>query len=96
LVSNPWSPNTITLKNPIGGKVVYQGDRNTHLEAELQLNALKENSIEDIPVVREFQDVFPQELLMTHKYRGSQQSSREVKPKFIDSTQGKPKNIYKP
>jgi hypothetical protein len=23
--------------------------------------------------------------LMTHKYRGSQQSSREVKPKFIDS-----------
>jgi hypothetical protein len=30
---------------------------------------------------------------MTHKYRGSQQSSREVKPKFIDSTQGEPKNI---
>jgi hypothetical protein len=35
-------------------------------------------------------------LLMTHKYRGSQQSSREVKPKFIDSTQGEPKDIYKP
>jgi hypothetical protein len=34
--------------------------------------------------------------LMTHNYRGSQQSSREVKPKFIDSTQGEPKNIYKP
>jgi hypothetical protein len=34
--------------------------------------------------------------LMTHKYRGSQQSSREVKPKFIDSTQGEPKNICKP
>jgi hypothetical protein len=33
---------------------------------------------------------------MTHKYRGSQQSSREVKPKFIDLTQGEPKNIYKP
>ena len=33
--------------------------------------------------------------VMTHKYRGSQQSSREVKPKFIDSTQGEPKNIYK-
>jgi hypothetical protein len=31
-----------------------------------------------------------------HKYRWSQQSSREVKPKFIDSTQGEPKNIYKP
>jgi hypothetical protein len=35
-------------------------------------------------------------LVMTHKYRGSQQSSREAKPKFIDSTQGDPKNIYKP
>jgi hypothetical protein len=34
--------------------------------------------------------------LMTHKYWGSQQSSREVKPKFIDSTQGEPKDIYKP
>jgi hypothetical protein len=34
--------------------------------------------------------------LMNHKYRGSQQSSREVKPKFIDSTQEEPKNIYKP
>jgi hypothetical protein len=33
---------------------------------------------------------------MTHKYRGSQQSSSEVKSKFIDSTQGEPKNIYKP
>jgi hypothetical protein len=34
--------------------------------------------------------------VMTHKYRGSQQSSREVKLKFIDSIQGEPKNIYKP
>ena len=34
--------------------------------------------------------------LMTHKYRGSQQSSSEVKLKFIDSTQGEPKNTYKP
>jgi hypothetical protein len=36
------------------------------------------------------------EAVITHKYRGSQQSSKEVKPKFIDSTQGDPKNIYKP
>jgi hypothetical protein len=36
------------------------------------------------------------ERVMTHKYRGSQQSSREVKPKFIDTTQGEPKNICKP
>ena len=35
-------------------------------------------------------------VLMTHKYRGSQQSSREVKPKFIGSTQGDTKNTYKP
>jgi hypothetical protein len=34
--------------------------------------------------------------VMTHKYRGSQQSSRKVLPKFIDSTQGEPKNICKP
>jgi hypothetical protein len=34
--------------------------------------------------------------LMTHKYRGSQQSSRKVLPKFIDSTQREPKNICKP
>jgi hypothetical protein len=34
--------------------------------------------------------------LMNHKYRGSQQSSREGKSKFIDLTQGEPKNIYKP
>jgi hypothetical protein len=51
--------NTVTLKNPIGEKVVYQGDRNARLEAELQLNALKENKIENILVVTEFQDVFP-------------------------------------
>jgi hypothetical protein len=39
---------------------------------------------------------FVDKWVMTHKYTGSQQSSREVKPKFIDSTQGEPKNIYKP
>jgi hypothetical protein len=54
--------NTVTIKNTITEKVVYQGDRNARLEAKLQLNVLKENIIEDIPVVREFQDVFPQEL----------------------------------
>jgi hypothetical protein len=40
--------NTVTLKNRIGEKVVYQGDQNARLEAELQLNAPKENGIEDI------------------------------------------------
>jgi hypothetical protein len=32
------------------------------MEVELQLNSLKEVKIKDIPVVREFQDVFPKEL----------------------------------
>ena len=36
--------------------------KNARLEAELQLNALKEVKIKDIPVVREFKDVFPKEL----------------------------------
>ena len=34
--------------------------------------------------------------LMTHKCRGSQQSSRVNIAQFIDLTQGEPKNIYKP
>jgi hypothetical protein len=33
------------------------------------LNALKENRIEDIPMVRELQDVFPQELPGMPPYR---------------------------
>jgi hypothetical protein len=32
------------------------------MEVELQLNSLKEVRIEDIPIVREFHDVFPKEL----------------------------------
>ena len=37
---------------------MYQGDKNARLEAELQLNALKEVKIKDIPVVREFKEYF--------------------------------------
>jgi hypothetical protein len=48
-----------------------------------------------LPATSRWQDK-KSRLLMTHKYRGSQQSSREVLPKFIDSTQGEPKNICKP
>jgi len=40
--------------------------------------------------------IFSDCVVITHKYRGLQQSSREVKPKFIDSTQGETKNTYKP
>jgi hypothetical protein len=49
------------------------------------------------PLENESKKEYPESRgLMTHKYRGSQQSSREVKPKFIDSTQREPKDIYKP
>jgi hypothetical protein len=53
---------TVSLRNPVGGRIVYQGDRHAHIEVQLQLNTLKEAKLEDILVVNEFQDVFPQEL----------------------------------
>jgi hypothetical protein len=52
---------TVSLRSPGGGRIVYQGDRHAHVEVQLQLNALKESRLADIPVVNEFQDVFPQE-----------------------------------
>ena len=54
--------NTVSIRNLDGGRIVYQGDKHTKLEAEIQLNSMKEVRIEDIPVIREFQDVFPAEL----------------------------------
>ncbi|KAK1694281.1 hypothetical protein QYE76_010978 [Lolium multiflorum] len=53
---------TVSLRNSIGGQIVFQGDKYTQLEIGLELNSLKEVKIEDIPVVNEFQDVFPMEL----------------------------------
>jgi hypothetical protein len=53
---------TVSLRCPGGGRTVYQGDRHAHIEVQLQLNTLKEAKLEDIPVVNEFQDVFPKEL----------------------------------
>ncbi|KAK1663150.1 hypothetical protein QYE76_051309 [Lolium multiflorum] len=53
---------TVSLRNSIGGQIVFQGDKYTQLEIGLELNSLKEVRIEDIPVVNEFQDVFPKEL----------------------------------
>jgi hypothetical protein len=50
---------TVSLRSPGGGRIVYQGDRHAHIEVQLQLNALKEAKLEEIPVVNEFQDVFP-------------------------------------
>jgi hypothetical protein len=53
---------TMSLRSQGGGRIVYQGDRHAHIEVQLQLNTLKEAKLEDIPVVNEFQDVFPPEL----------------------------------
>ncbi|KAK1643105.1 hypothetical protein QYE76_060910 [Lolium multiflorum] len=53
---------TVSLRNSIGGRIVFQGDKYSELEIGLELNSLKEVRIEDIPVVNEFQDVFPKEL----------------------------------
>ncbi|KAK1677216.1 hypothetical protein QYE76_038064 [Lolium multiflorum] len=53
---------TVSLKSPDGGRMIYQGDKHTQIEVELQLNSMKEAKLEDIPVVNEFQDVFPKEL----------------------------------
>jgi hypothetical protein len=54
-----YREKTMSLKSPGGGRIVYQGDRHAHVEVQLQLNALKESRLEDIPVVNEFQDMFP-------------------------------------
>jgi hypothetical protein len=44
--------NTVMIREPRGGKAVYQGAKHTRMEVR----------IEDILVVKEFQDVFPKEL----------------------------------
>jgi hypothetical protein len=57
-----FTDKTVSLKSPDGGRIIYQGDKHTQIEVELQLNSLKEVKLEDIPVVNEFQDVFPKDL----------------------------------
>jgi hypothetical protein len=52
----------VSLRSPGGGRIVYQGDHHARIEVRLQLNTLKEAKLQDIPVVNEFQDVFPKEL----------------------------------
>ncbi|KAK1647060.1 hypothetical protein QYE76_064865 [Lolium multiflorum] len=52
----------VSLKSPDGSRMIYQGDKHTQIEVELQLNSMKEVNLEDIPVVNKFQDVFPKEL----------------------------------
>src|SRR3954453_720030 len=53
---------TVALRSPDGGQIVFQGDKYTQIEVGLQLNSLKEVKLEDIPIVNEFRDVFPEEL----------------------------------
>jgi hypothetical protein len=54
---------TVSIRKPRGGRITYQVDKHTHVQIGIQLNSLKEAKLEDIPVVNEFMDVFPQELL---------------------------------
>jgi hypothetical protein len=44
----------VSLKNPVGGRIIYQGDKHTQTEVDLQLNSMKEVKLEDIPIVNEF------------------------------------------
>jgi hypothetical protein len=53
---------TVSIRKPGGGRITYQADKHTHVEIGIKLNSLKEAKLEDIPVVNEFMDVFPQEL----------------------------------
>jgi hypothetical protein len=53
---------TMSIRKPGGGRITYQTDKHSHVEIVIQLNSLKEAKLEDIPVVNEFMDVFPQEL----------------------------------
>jgi hypothetical protein len=53
---------TVSLKSLDGERMIYQGDKHTQIEVELQLNSMKEVKLENIPIVNEFQDVFPKEL----------------------------------
>jgi hypothetical protein len=57
-----YEEKTVSIRSPQGGRIVYQGDKYTQIEAELQLNAMKEVKIEEMPIVKEFKDVFPKEL----------------------------------
>jgi hypothetical protein len=38
----------VSIRSPEGGRIVYQGDKYTQFEAELQLNSMKEVKIEEI------------------------------------------------
>jgi hypothetical protein len=53
---------TVSIRKPGGGRITYQADKYTHVDIGIQLNSLKEAKLEDIPVVKEFMDVFPKEL----------------------------------
>jgi hypothetical protein len=53
---------TVSIRKPRGGRITYQADKHTHVEIGIQLNSLREAKLEDILVVNEFMDIFPQEL----------------------------------
>ena len=46
--------HTVSIRRPDGGRIVYQEDKQSQLQAEIHLNVLTEATIEDIPVVHEY------------------------------------------
>ncbi|KAK1610026.1 hypothetical protein QYE76_033699 [Lolium multiflorum] len=73
---------TVSLKSPDGSRMIYQGDKHTQIEVELQLNSMKEVKLEDIPVVNEFQDVFPTELPDALSRKSTGGVEQEISPEL--------------
>uniref|UniRef100_J3KUX8 CCHC-type domain-containing protein n=1 Tax=Oryza brachyantha TaxID=4533 RepID=J3KUX8_ORYBR len=54
---------TVSLKlNKEGERVLFKGDRSPEITVGLKLNSMKAKSLDQIPIVQEFPDVFPDEL----------------------------------
>jgi hypothetical protein len=83
-IAKPFSEEVTDVLDPLGNEGLSCSE-SSDLGAMVEVMALGDEEGGDSPCP-----------VMTHKYRGSQQSSREVLPKFIDLTQGEPKNICKP
>ncbi|KAK1633162.1 hypothetical protein QYE76_007477 [Lolium multiflorum] len=93
-VSNSFNVADLT---PYDGEDLgaYQEETSVARGVEEQLD-MKTDVKMDVKLDMELDMKISHGRVITHKYRGSRQSSREVKPKFIDLTQGEVKNTYKP
>jgi hypothetical protein len=78
--SNPEVDESQEMELTIGSLSFYVGPSGSTRLSDPEKSGPSANKVERITISGSSVG------LMTHKYRGSQQSSREVKPKFIDST----------